>query len=196
MPRPCDQSTTSHFPAGNFVEALQSIYREQTGVFGSRANDTRALDRLRSGIPDYARERRPIRRRSIQHGPATAAQLIKARFGVGRSPSIPSWDIWQAAITPNITRLSNGLAAFRRDLGAEMVTHGGGERIWRRVTVSVLGTDHGRGGVMFVGAGRYRGTLLQTGKDWQTKIWSARDLPHDELSRCAPPCPNATRTRR
>ena len=33
----------------DFVEALQSLYREKTGVFGSRANDTfGALDRLRS----------------------------------------------------------------------------------------------------------------------------------------------------
>jgi len=33
----------------DFVEALQSLYREKTGVFGSRANDTfGSLDRLRS----------------------------------------------------------------------------------------------------------------------------------------------------
>ena len=57
------------------------------------------------------------------------------------------------AITPNITRLADGLAAFRQDMGAEMkhTTVVVMSEFGRRVTEnSVLGTDHGRGGVMFV----------------------------------------------
>ena len=111
----------------DFVEALQSLYREQTGVFGARANDTfRALDRLRSL---HSKDYTPAN--DAQYGGdrfstdlRLAAQLIKARLGVeaitidrgGCDTHISQG----SAITPNITRLSNGLATLSRDLGAEM----------------------------------------------------------------------------
>ena len=144
----------------DFVEALQSLYREQTGVSGARANDTfRALDRLRSL---HSKDYTPAN--GAQYGGdrfstnlRLAAQLIKARLGVEAiTIDLGGWDthISQGpAITPNITRLSNGLATFRRDLGAEMknTTVVVMSEFGRRVTEnSVLGTDHGRGGVMFV----------------------------------------------
>ena len=86
-----------------------------------------------------------------------ATQLIKARLGVEAiTIDLGGWDthISQGpAITPNITRLSNGLATIRRDLGAEMknTTVVMMSEFGRSVKEnSVLGTDHGPGGVMFV----------------------------------------------
>ena len=146
--------------SNDFVRSLQSLYQKQSGVFGARANDTfRALARLREvHTKDYS----PANGAEYSSGRfATdlrlAAQLIKARLGVEAiTLDLGGWDshISQGpAITPNITRLADGLAAFRQDMGAEMkhTTVVVMSEFGRRVTEnSVLGTDHGRGGVMFV----------------------------------------------
>ena len=146
--------------SNDFVRSLQSLYQKQSGVFGARANDTfRALARLREvHTKDYS----PANGAEYSSGRfATdlrlAAQLIKARLGVEAiTLDLGGWDshISQGpTITPNITRLADGLAAFRQDMGAEMkhTTVVVMSEFGRRVTEnSVLGTDHGRGGVMFV----------------------------------------------
>ena len=70
----------------------------------------------------------------------------------------------------------------------------------RRVTKnSVLGTDHGQGGVMFVMG--QDGSEEHTIANWpglanEHLVGQGGLTRNDELSRCAPPCPNATRTRR
>ena len=86
------------------------------------------------------------------------------------------------AIIPNIGRLANGLAAFRRDLGEEMlnttvlVMSEFGRRVKEN---SVLGTDYGRGGVMFVMGGD--GEEGKTIADWpglpEENLVAPGDLP-------------------
>ena len=115
-----------------------------------------------------------------------AAQLIKARLGVEAvTVDLGGWDshISQGpAIIPNIGRLANGLAAFRRDLGDEMLntTVVVMSEFGRRVKEnSVLGTDHGRGGVMFVMGGD--GEKGKTIADWpgltEENLVGPGDLP-------------------
>ena len=86
-----------------------------------------------------------------------AAQLIKARVGVEAiTVDLGGWDSHLSQgplISPLMRRLANGLAAFRRDLGAAMrqTTVVVMSEFGRRVSEnSALGTDHGRGGAMFV----------------------------------------------
>ncbi len=173
----------------HFVRSLQLLYRDQAGVFGARANDTfRAMDRLRKL---HSKDYTPAN--NTQYGSdrfstelRLAAQLIKAGLGTEAiTIDLGGWDshISQGpSIRSNITRLANGLAAFRRDMGAEMknTTVVVMSEFGRRVTEnSVLGTDHGRGGVMFVlgedGAG---GRVIA---DWreltQENLISPGDLP-------------------
>jgi uncharacterized protein (DUF1501 family) len=145
---------------GAFVQSLEQLYGEQTGVFGARARDTfNALERIRElhakdyspanganyGADRFARELR------------LAAQLIKAHVGVEAvTIDLGSWDSHLSQgpfISPLMRRLGNGLAAFRRDLGAAMrqTTVVVMTEFGRRVSEnSALGTDHGRGGAMFV----------------------------------------------
>ncbi len=143
-----------------FVQSLEQLYARQTGVFGVRSRDTfNALGRIRelhskeyspANGADYGGDRfaRELR---------LAAQLIKARVGVEAiTVNLGGWDTHLSQgplISPLMRRLANGLAAFRRDLGTAMrqtsvvvMTEFG-----RRVSEnSALGTDHGRGGAMYV----------------------------------------------
>ncbi|MBC8243514.1 MAG: DUF1501 domain-containing protein [Verrucomicrobia bacterium] len=143
-----------------FVQSLEQLYGGQAGVFGARARDTfDALGRIRDlhandyspangaeyGGGRFARELR------------LAAQLIQARVGVEAvTVDLGGWDthLSQAPlISPLLRRLADGLGAFRRDLGAAMqqTTVVVMSEFGRRVSEnSALGTDHGRGGAMFV----------------------------------------------
>ena len=149
------------FPGGDaLVQSLEQLYGGQTGVFGARARDTfNALGRIRelhakdyspANGADYGGDRfaRELR---------LAAQLIKARVGVEAiTIDLGGWDSHLSQgplISPLMRRLANGLAAFRRDLGAAMrqTTVVVMSEFGRRVSEnSALGTDHGRGGAMFV----------------------------------------------
>ncbi|NJN05682.1 MAG: DUF1501 domain-containing protein, partial [Rhodobacteraceae bacterium] len=92
------------------------------------------------------------------------ARLIKARVGLeAASIDLGGWDshLTQGTIMdPRMTELSRGLGAFYRDLGQEMagvnvvVMTEFGRRLAEN---SSFGTDHGRGGVMFVMGGGVRG---------------------------------------
>jgi uncharacterized protein (DUF1501 family) len=143
-----------------FVQSLKQLYGGQTGVFGARARDTfNALGRIRelhakdyspANGADYGGDRfaRELR---------LAAQLIKARVGVEAvTIDLDGWDTHLSQgpfISPLMRRLANGLTAFRRDLGAAMrqTTVVVMTEFGRRVSEnSALGTDHGRGGTMFV----------------------------------------------
>jgi uncharacterized protein (DUF1501 family) len=143
-----------------FVQSLEQLYGGQTGVFGARARDTfNALGRIRelhakdyspANGSDYGGDRfaRELR---------LAAQLIKARVGVEAiTIDLGGWDSHLSQgplISPLMRHLANGLAAFRRDLGAAMrqTTLVVMSEFGRRVSEnSALGTDHGRGGAMFV----------------------------------------------
>src|SRR5439155_25974755 len=85
------------------------------------------------------------------------ARLIKARVGLeAASLDLGGWDshfTQQTVVEPLLTRLGRGLAAFRQDLGAGLagvsvvVMTEFGRRVREN---SAFGTDHGRGGVMWV----------------------------------------------
>ena len=95
----------------------------------------------------------------------TAARfLIRADVGLdAASTDLGGWDTHftqQTTIEPLMLQLANGLAGFRRDLGPRMATTTVVvmTEFGRRVAEnSAFGTDHGRGGVMFVMGGGIRG---------------------------------------
>jgi len=143
-----------------FVKSLEQLYSGETGVYGARARDTfDALGRIRNL---HANDYSPAHGAEYGGGRfgrelRLAAQLIKARVGVEAvTVDLGGWDthLSQAPlIGPLLRRLANGLAAFRRDLGAAMrrTTVVVMSEFGRRVSEnSALGTDHGRGGAMFV----------------------------------------------
>ena len=173
----------------DFVASLRSLYRKQNDFFVTRANDTfHALDRLRelhakdytpANGAEYSGDRFCTEMRM-------ATQLIKARLGVEAITvdlgGLDSHISQGPAIIPNIGRLANGLAAFRRDLGVEMLktTVVVMSEFGRRVKEnSVLGTDHGRGGLMFIMGGD--GEEGKTIADWpgltEENLVGPGDLP-------------------
>ncbi len=92
------------------------------------------------------------------------AQLIRADVGLdAASVDLHGWDTHftqQSGIEPLMLRLANGLAAFRKDLGARMTTTTVVvmTEFGRRVAENAsFGTDHGRGGVSFVMGGGVKG---------------------------------------
>ena len=92
------------------------------------------------------------------------ALLIKANLGLdAASIDLGGWDshfTQQTLIEPLMRRLAAGLAAFRQDLGPRMATTSVVvmTEFGRRVAEnSAFGTDHGRGGAMFVMGGGVKG---------------------------------------
>ena len=92
------------------------------------------------------------------------ALLIKANLGLdAASLDLGGWDshfTQKTLIEPLMRRLANGLAAFRKDLGARMATASVVvmTEFGRRVAENAsFGTDHGRGGTMFVMGGGVKG---------------------------------------
>jgi uncharacterized protein (DUF1501 family) len=92
------------------------------------------------------------------------AQLIKADVGLdAASVDLGGWDshfTQQTLIDPLMLQLANGLSAFRQDLGPRMATTTVVvmTEFGRRVAEnSAFGTDHGRGGAMFVMGGGVKG---------------------------------------
>lgn len=92
------------------------------------------------------------------------AQLIKARVGLEAATlDLDGWDShFQQGLVmdPRMVQLSRGLSAFVRDLGAMLATvtvvvmTEFGRRFFEN---SALGTDHGRGSVMFIAGGGVKG---------------------------------------
>ncbi len=92
------------------------------------------------------------------------AQLVRADVGLdAASVDLHGWDTHFTQISgiePLMLKLANGLAAFRRDLGARMATTTVVvmTEFGRRVAENAsFGTDHGRGGVSFVMGGGVKG---------------------------------------
>ena len=95
------------------------------------------------------------------------AQLIKGRVGLEAAAiDLNGWDshlTQPAVMDPEIRRLNAGLSAFCKDLGKAMerttvvVMTEFGRRVREN---SALGTDHGRGSVMFVLGGGHRGGTI------------------------------------
>ncbi|MDA0814005.1 MAG: DUF1501 domain-containing protein [Verrucomicrobia bacterium] len=99
------------------------------------------------------------------------AQLIKGRVGLEAAAiDLNGWDshlTQPAVMDPEIKRLNAGLSAFCKDLGKAMerttvvVMTEFGRRVREN---SALGTDHGRGSVMFVLGGGHKGGTIHV--DW------------------------------
>jgi len=92
------------------------------------------------------------------------ALLIKANLGLdAASIDLGGWDshfTQQTLIEPLMRKLAAGLAAFRQDLGPRMATTSVVvmTEFGRRVAENAsFGTDHGRGGAMFVMGGGVKG---------------------------------------
>ena len=108
---------------------------------------------------------------SFSKGMRQIAQLIKARVGVEAATlDLGGWDSHltsSAVMDPEIRRLNSGLSAFCNDMGKEMssttvvVMTEFGRRVQEN---SALGTDHGRGSVMFVLGGGHKGGRIRV--DW------------------------------
>jgi len=136
---------------------LYSLEKNELGLAGADAitamvkiNDLRAQDYRPSHSAKYPAGNFGDRFRQV-------AQLIKARVGLEAvSLDLDGWDSHFAAsslMNPLMRQLSEGLAAFRKDMGQDMdkvtvaVMTEFGRRVYQNVS---FGTDHGRGSVMFM----------------------------------------------
>lgn len=157
-------SSINEFTLGRGNEDIQKslgrLYADHGGILEKPGRDTmRALSRI-----DALRNREYEPANGAQYSGDNfsrsllqTARLIKARVGVEAvTIDIGGWDshISQGPIMdPRMTRLGNALGAFHQDLGKAMrdVTVVVMTEFGRRVSEnSAFGTDHGRGGVMFV----------------------------------------------
>lgn len=142
---------------------LAGLYGGDETILGPAARDTlQAIERIadlgKSGSgPENGAEYGDD---SFSNGLRQTAQLIRARVGLEAvSLDLSGWDSHLAQdtlITPMMSRLSDGLFNFRKDLGKMMdkVTVVVMTEFGRRVAEnSSFGTDHGRGSVMFLMGG-------------------------------------------
>ena len=146
---------------------LERLYAMELGQLGSAARDT--FDALQRIEALRATAYTPAHGATYEsddfgQGLRQLARLIKGDLGVeAASIDLDGWDshfTQQTLLDPLVTRLSKGLAAFRRDLGARMATTTVvvmtefGRRVREN---SAFGTDHGRGSAMFVLGGGVQG---------------------------------------
>lgn len=157
-------------PTESLQTELGALYGAKENILGPVARDTlQALGRVerlrREDLPPE--NGAEYRDDSFSNGLRQTARLIKALVGLEAvSIDLNGWDshIAQSSlISPLMTLFSEGLAAFHRDLGEPMnaVTVVVMTEFGRRVAEnSSFGTDHGRGGSMFVMGGSERGNVL------------------------------------
>lgn len=166
---------------------LEQLYAMERGRLGAAARDTFAallrVEEIRrqpaaeEGGAAYGRD-------EFSTGLRRLAQLLKADVGVeAAAVDLPGWDshfAQEAQVDRLADRLATGLAAFRRDLGKR----------WARTTVVVMtefgrtveensafGTDHGRGGAMFVlGGGVAGGKVLGAWRGLSPEVLEPRGL--------------------
>jgi uncharacterized protein (DUF1501 family) len=156
--------------AQGMLRALADLYALERNAFGDSARDTvNALQRLER----LANAPRPMSAADYPRGDfgealRQTAQLVRAGVGLEAATiDLGGWDshfTQQQLLDPVMERLARGLAAFRGDLGADMArtTVVVMTEFGRRVAEnSALGTDHGRGSVMFaLGGGVQGGRVL------------------------------------
>jgi uncharacterized protein (DUF1501 family) len=154
---------------------LERLYALESGQLGTAARDTFAaikrIDAMRAekytpaNGAAYATD-------EFSTGMQQLAQLIKGDVGLeAASIDIDGWDshfTQETLLNPLATRLAGGLAAFRQDLGERMKTVSIVVMTEFGRTVqenSAFGTDHGRGGAMFVLGGGVQGGRFHG--DWR-----------------------------
>lgn len=153
---------------------LARLYAPESGELGRAARDTlEALHRIESlrGTPYWPAGGTAYPDGDFGRGLRQVARLIKARVGLEAAAiDLGGWDSHLAQdtlIEPLIRTLSQGVAAFHRDLGEAMATTSVvvmtefGRRVRENAS---LGTDHGRGSAMFVLGGGVRGGRMAG--DW------------------------------
>jgi uncharacterized protein (DUF1501 family) len=149
------------------AKQFDRLYALEHDALGNAARDTlKALDRMSdlrasSYQPEHGAN---YGSDSFSQGLKQVARLMKARVGLeAASIDLGGWDSHFAQgtlIDPLMPRLAKGLAAFHRDLGQLMasttivVMTEFGRRVRENAS---FGTDHGRGGVMFVMGGGVKG---------------------------------------
>ncbi len=158
-----------------FPRELERLYAREDGPLGAALRDAAtntftALRRIESlnahATPEHGASY--TNNDDFAQGLRQIALLIKADLGLAAaSIDLGNWDshfTQKTLIDPLMTRLANGLAAFRQDLGPRLATTTivVMTEFGRRVAEnSAFGTDHGRGGAMFVlGGGVHGGRVL------------------------------------
>lgn len=157
-----EKTTPAEFPA-----QLQRLYAMEEGPLrGAAVNTFEAIRRIEAidtgAAPANGAEYSAGD--DFHEGLRQVAQLIKADVGLdAASVDLNGWDTHftqDVVIDANIRSLGSGLAAFRRDMGARMamttvvVMSEFGRRFAENAS---FGTDHGRGGAMFVMGGGVKG---------------------------------------
>ena len=152
--------------AQGMLRALSDLYAIEHNALGRSARDTvnalQRLERLASAPRPLAAADYP--RDDFGEALRQTAQLVRAGVGLEAATiDLGGWDshfTQQQLLEPAMDRLARGLAAFHRDLGPDMArtTVVVMTEFGRRVAEnSALGTDHGRGSVMFALGGGVRG---------------------------------------
>lgn len=151
----------------DFERELRRLYAREQGPLGAAAVNTfEALHRIESIDAKAAPANGASydEKDTFARGLRQVAQLIQADVGLDvASVDLGGWDshfTQQTLIEPLMLRLAKGLAAFRQDLGPRMATTTVVvmTEFGRRVAEnSAFGTDHGRGGAMFVLGGGVKG---------------------------------------
>lgn len=170
-------------PAG-FLPQLAALYKTAPGVLGPAGlSALAALDRIQSltKTASAPAHQAAYGRDEFSSGLRQVARLIKARVGLQAATlDLGGWDshLTQSAIMdPPMQRLGQGLHALATDLGPEELARTNivvltefGRRVAEN---SAVGTDHGRGSVMFLlGGGMAGGGKVRA--DWP-------DLTHSPL---------------
>jgi uncharacterized protein (DUF1501 family) len=158
-----------------FPRELERLYARETGPLGTAlreaaTNTFTALRRIEALDAHAAPEHGASYSTNddFAQGLRQIALLIKADLGLAAATvDLGNWDshfTQKTLIEPLMSRLANGLAAFRQDLGPRLATTTVVimTEFGRRVAEnSAFGTDHGRGGAMFVlGGGVHGGRVL------------------------------------
>ena len=153
--------------AGAFTRALQRLYAlEPGGLRDAAAHTFEALQRIEAIDTKATPANGAIydEHSSFAQGLRQIAQLVRANVGLDvASIDLGGWDTHftqKSQIEPLMLQLANGLGAFRTDLGPRMATTTVVvmTEFGRRVAEnSAFGTDHGRGGAMFVLGGGVKG---------------------------------------
>ena len=173
--------------SADFPRELRRLYEKESGDFRTAAESTfEAMAKIESIDTKAAPENGAVyeEKDSFHQGLRQTAQLIRADVGLdAASVDLNGWDTHftqDIAIPGNIKSLGAGLAAFRKDLGARMATTTVvvmtefGRRLGENTS---LGTDHGRGSVMFaMGGGVQGGRMLGT---WSGLTREMLDDPGD-----------------
>lgn len=171
------------------MNALERLYAQEPGPLGTAARSTLAAlgkitklnerDYKPAGDAQYPPG-------ELGDGLCRIAQMVKAKVGLEAAClDIGGWDAHFAAATlmdPLMKQLAEGMAAFHADLNSMMqsttlvVMTEFGRRVYENAS---LGTDHGRGSVMFVLGGGVRGGKVYC--DWKglsmDKLEAPGDLP-------------------